>query len=237
MEEGFLVSLGLTKKQAEVFLTLLKSGEVTASALAKKVKISRPNVYDDLNKLVELGLASYVIKNNLRFFKSAPPEKLFDFLKVKEERIKQLEGELKEILPKFKSLQKKSGKKVNVEVFDGWEGLKNIFYDALRQTVVSKKEMVIIGAASGYFRKRDPIWHKKYYLEREKFGVKARYLFTEGADVVRDPMIKLRMLPKQFKSPAITWVYGDKVSFLLQTEDDWIGIAIESSALADSYRD
>ena len=150
MEEGFLVSLGLTKKQAEVFLTLLKSGEATASVLAKKTKISRPNVYDDLNKLVELGLASYVIRNNLRFFKAAPAEKLFDFLKSKENRIKELESELKDILPRFKSLQKKSGKKVNVEVFDGWEGLKNIFTDAMVQTVTTKKEMVIIGAASGY---------------------------------------------------------------------------------------
>src|SRR3990167_2672724 len=86
MDASVLVSLGFSKLEAKTYLALLKAGPSTAASLAKKVEISRPNIYDALHQLIEHGLASYAIKNNKRFFQAAPPEKILDYLREREER-------------------------------------------------------------------------------------------------------------------------------------------------------
>ena len=70
------MNAGLTENEAEVYLLLLQEDSSLASALASDTKISRPHVYDSLNKLIEKGLASYVIKNNRKYFRSANPKEL-----------------------------------------------------------------------------------------------------------------------------------------------------------------
>ena len=64
MDESILLKIGLTGNESKIYMILLEMGEAIASDLAKKTDISRPHVYDSINRLMEKGLCSYVIKNN-----------------------------------------------------------------------------------------------------------------------------------------------------------------------------
>jgi HTH-type transcriptional regulator, sugar sensing transcriptional regulator len=66
-------ALGLSDNESEVYLILLNMNEALASEIATKSRISRPHIYDTLEKLIDKGLASYVIKNNRRHYKPANP--------------------------------------------------------------------------------------------------------------------------------------------------------------------
>ncbi|MFH1586371.1 MAG: helix-turn-helix domain-containing protein [Candidatus Diapherotrites archaeon] len=229
--------LGLSKREQEIYLVLLKKGASRGADIAKKLSISRPHIYDSLNSLIDAGLVSYITKAGSRYYSAASPEKIMDLLRAKKDDLLEKEKKLQEFLPSLLSMQEKTKPNINVEIFEGKEGTRTVFNDANRQTLETDKEMVLFGAASGIFRKLDPIFHKKHYNERERYGIRARYIFNEGADVVKHPLIKMRILPKEFKTPAVTWIFGNKVSIWSLSEGHWIAAVIETPSLADSYRD
>ena len=82
-----LQDLGLEEKEAKVYLALLSLGETTATKISKKTNLDRTLIYQLGNKLIEKGLASYIIKNNVRYFSAANPEKLVQDLKEKEKQL------------------------------------------------------------------------------------------------------------------------------------------------------
>ena len=64
MNTKILEAAGLTGNEIKVYLALLELGSVTAGEILKKIEIHRGAVYDTLDKLMEKGLVSYVIKAN-----------------------------------------------------------------------------------------------------------------------------------------------------------------------------
>ena len=56
-----LTELGLTNAQAKVFLTLAKSNQLTAQAIASQANISRPDVYRVINQLQQAGLIEIIV--------------------------------------------------------------------------------------------------------------------------------------------------------------------------------
>jgi len=62
-----LIELGLSPSQAIVYLSLLKSNNLTAEALNKISGVARPDVYRVLNELEKAGLAEKIISKPERF--------------------------------------------------------------------------------------------------------------------------------------------------------------------------
>jgi sugar-specific transcriptional regulator TrmB len=62
-EEQVLINLGLTLKQARVYLAIAESGPSRIMEISKKSKVARPDVYPALEKLQQLGLSEKIIKN------------------------------------------------------------------------------------------------------------------------------------------------------------------------------
>ena len=94
MDLAKLQELGLTRNEALTFTALLETGETKTGALVKKTALHRVLIYDALESLIKKGLASYVIKENIKYFQAANPERLLDFIQEKEETAKALLPEL-----------------------------------------------------------------------------------------------------------------------------------------------
>jgi sugar-specific transcriptional regulator TrmB len=62
-EQQVLINLGLTLKQARVYLALANFGSSRIIEISKKSKVARPDVYPALEKLQQLGLVEKIIKN------------------------------------------------------------------------------------------------------------------------------------------------------------------------------
>jgi len=120
-----LKKFGLSEKEGNVYLSCLELGETTATDISIKSSLPRTLVYDILERLISLGLVSYNIKNSKKHFITSEPQELLRILKEKEESIK-------EILPNLKELQKlKSVKRPKVEIYEGKEGMKTIMDNIL----------------------------------------------------------------------------------------------------------
>ena len=125
-----LKKLGLEEQEAKTYLALLSLKEATATKLAERTNIGRVNMYQITNRLIERGLVSYVVKNNVKWFKAADPETLLKGLEEKQEQ-------LQKILPQLKSRQKEIKPETKVEIYRGREGINTILKMIIRDEILA----------------------------------------------------------------------------------------------------
>ncbi|MEK6834955.1 MAG: helix-turn-helix domain-containing protein [Nanoarchaeota archaeon] len=219
-----LKQIGLTDNEAEVYLILLNSKEALASDIAKKTRISRPHVYDILNKLVERGLVSYIVKNNKKYFKPINPEKLVDYLKEKEIL-------LESIIPNLNELYQPLKNKPQIRVLEGSEGLKTILNDILKNA----REILVFGASDRVRNYLPEYFVNRYLKEREKKNIIAKQLYSEGTGLLKSKVSIFKRLPKEFASPSTTLIYANKVIIWIWSETP-ITLEIESEEVVKSYK-
>ena len=86
-----LVDLGLTQLQAKIYLSLVQYGNLKVKKISQISKISRPDVYRILSKLLELGLIEKEIVNPIQY-RAIPMDAIINILlnrkKMKYENLK-----------------------------------------------------------------------------------------------------------------------------------------------------
>src|SRR3989338_5415985 len=218
-----LKNIGLGDGETKIYLGLLKLGSCTVAKITKEVKIHRTNVYDFLEKLIAKGLVNYVIIGGVKHYKATHPNKLFDFVKEKENIVTT-------ILPDLAKLSAFTKDQLGVEVYEGVEGVKTLLKDILREA----KDHVIFGIDETMFQKKLGPFMDWYFKEEKKKGFKERILTRDDAPFVYHYETAIyRYLPKESFNPTPTYVWGDNVGILI-----WVPftvIRIKNAALADSY--
>src|SRR3989344_8398974 len=99
MYEDKLRKLGLTNGEARAYSALLELGSSTVGPIVSKSGIAYSKIYEVLDRLIEKGLASFVIKQKTKHFQPLEPRRLQEYLDKKEEEIKESRTLLNEILP------------------------------------------------------------------------------------------------------------------------------------------
>src|SRR5690349_20621367 len=80
-----LIELGLTEKEAQLYLAALKTGPATAQLLALESGLKRATVYGCIDTLQEKGLLHIEIKGVRKLFIVEPPDKLASLLEKKKQ--------------------------------------------------------------------------------------------------------------------------------------------------------
>ena len=120
-----LSKLGLEEQEIKVYLALLDLGEITATKIAERTGLGRVHIYQITNRLIRKGFASYIIKNNIKYFSAASPK---TFLRD----VSKLHEEIKEILPLLEARKNSTIPETKVEIYRGREGVNTIFKTILR---------------------------------------------------------------------------------------------------------
>lgn len=227
------LKLILTDNEIKVYTALLELGESLASKIGEKIGMNRTHVYDILESLINKGLVSYVIKNNRKFFRAANPNKLYDYLKEKEKRIKEQEVKIKEIIPNLLALQKPKEEKTITEIYHGKEGIKTIYNDILRKV----KEYYVLGA-TGKIAEMLKYYFPQHERQRVKKKVKLKLLFNKSLRkkeiATKRKFAEIRFLPKEFSSPIPTTIYENRIVILIWTEP--LAIVIENKEVTNTYK-
>lgn len=233
MDIDALTGVGLTKKESEVYLALIKLGSSSASQIIQKTGFHRAVVYDLLERLIEKGLVGYSIKGRRKYFESTNPKKLLNMVKEKEEKIKNILPQLSE-LSKFKE-------HLEVKVYKGKEGIKNVFEDILRE---NPDEWLSIGSGAETYN-LIPAFLDWVHKERLKKKIKGRGLLLNkpktvkrGTKLAKLKLTEVRYLPKNFLTPTVMNIYSNKVALYSVTKDKIpFIILIDNSQLAKSFRE
>jgi len=208
-----LKKIGLSEKEAKIYLASLSRGPETAANLAKQANIVRPTAYVIIEGLVVKGLMSSITQDKKTLYTAESPEHILSLLHIQKSEIEEKEREFKKLLPGLETMMNAKGEKPKVRVFEGREGLKSVseqvgkiktkqIYSFIPlddlYSVFPEKEMLekisqrrITKKTKSkvfYTTKKGPVWQKSdKKLLREAIYVKPdKFPFEAGIDIYDD---------------------------------------------------
>jgi sugar-specific transcriptional regulator TrmB len=226
-----LRQIGLNEKESKVYLALLELEDALVSEIAEKTKINRSLLYTILSDLADKGIVTYILKNNVRYYRAAEPDKILSMLKEKEKIFES-------ILPDLKLLHKPRIKKPIVEILEGKEGIKTILNDVLRLKEdwfafnIPGKGPEILGPAVHVFEKE----RQKAEINLNVICVKTKEGIKRGKEFSQMRYTKVKYASETYESPASNWIYGDRIVVIFWYKEFPFAIRIIDRNLAESYK-
>lgn len=228
-----LKKFGLAEKEAQAYVAALELGESTANDISLKGNLPRTLTYDILERLIDLGIISYTIKNNKKYFHAVNPEELLRILREKEDSVKN-------VMPSLIELYRARGvKRPRVEIYEGIDGMKTMMNDILRS---GAKEFFAYGSSKSSIPLMPAFmeeWHKR--RAKQKVFMKAIYNNTlEAHERVRTyahtyKYAVYRFMPITLHSPTAVIIYNKKVVLQSWTKEPF-AVVIESEEMAANQK-
>jgi len=225
-----LKNLGLTEKEAKVYVASLRKKSQTATEIAKEAKINRVTTYSILEKLLKKGLINTYKKINIQYFNATDPEIVFRNYKTKV-------NDFKKVLPDLKRINGKTPHP-QIRYFEGINGIKAIYED----TLTSKTE-ILNYANSEIIRSLWPNYDEEYVKKRVKKKIFLRGIapFDKSGLKVqkedKDNCREILLVPgKEFSFTNEINIYDKKVA-ICSFKDELSGMIIESKEIAKTQRD
>ncbi len=220
-----LIEAGLTTNEAKVYLAMLNIGSSSVNAISRKAGVHRVNAYDIIERLIQKGLVSSVVKGNKKFYEPSSPERILRILERKQ-------AEVNEVLPELMLDFNMRKEKQDVFVFKGPEGVMTAYNMMIEQG----KDIYALG---GQKQNRKYLKHRhiKFDKERKKRGMHVHGLYYESvrSKKIGDKTWHIRYLPDEFNSPVMIDICGD-ISIVLLSTTDIMAIVIKNKDVAEGYR-
>ena len=229
MNKEILKELGLTNNEVDVYLTLLQTGSISVNTVAEKSGLHRQAVYDALDRLLEKGFVSFVVRNNKKYFQGINPEKIVGYLNEKEEKFKS-------ILPELINLTKLPREDTFIEVFKGKGIVRTVYRDIIKEFQKKSGEILVTGTEEKKFLEEDKIALEQHIKRLHELKCAERLLIKEGdTTFVEGPQTTYRWIAEQYFNPTPIFVYHNKLTIIIWGNPDY-AIIIENKNLADTYR-
>lgn len=222
MDKSILKDVGLQEGEINVYLSLLRLKEATATQITQNIGLHRSNVYDIIEKLMHKGLVSFVIKNNVKYFRSSSPTKILDYIKEREEKLRQ-------IIPSLIEISKEKEEDIKVEIYKGKEGIKTILSDIIKEG----KNYLLFGHLK--FEEILPIYVKQFIKVINKKKIKEKAILEKEIKIIPTKYHEYKHISKEYLFPNATIVYENKVAIFIWQEPYYI-ILIENKDITLSYK-
>ncbi|MBI2655808.1 hypothetical protein HYX06_05310 [Candidatus Woesearchaeota archaeon] len=230
MIEENLSKLGFSPSEIKIYLHLLRNGSSYPNKISAETKINRTNVYEALYRLVSKGVASFIIKNKVKWFEAKSPDSLLTLVKEKEEELKSTKSDISKEVKKLKQI-KFDEKPLEAGIFVGKKGLRMIFEDILRE----RKPVSLIAAElqfRDFFGPYFELWHK----ERAERKIIQRSIFPAKfkGKLEKRNLLEYKFVDNKFTNPTTTIIYGNSVIFIQWSEEP-IAIKISNKEISKSH--
>lgn len=182
-----LKNLGLSEKEAAVYLALLQGGQATAYQLAKRSGLKKPTTYVILDELIERGAARKIMKGRGAIYGATDPVELFVDART---RFEQAERSL----PQLRALAQSDKKVIAASYFEGMAGIQELYKHLLQKNAGK--------TCLGFFahEKDTPKALRDYWpvlnAEMIKQKIKLRGITTE--DATTKEYLEYKKIPKEF---------------------------------------
>ena len=128
-------------------------------------------------------------------------------------------------------------KKPVIEVYEGKEGMKTILEMSIRESLHTKKEILGISVQQEKCRMLGGPYHVRWYADREKYKVPARYLMSAEEKIIPVKHTKFKILPKKAKNPNEVFIFGTITAQFFFSGQLFTAILINNEEITQKYRE
>ncbi len=234
MEKEALINLGLTDGEAKVYLSLLKLGSSSVGPIVKEANVAYSNIYSILDRLLEKGLISFIVKEKTKYFQAVSPIKLKEFLEKKEEELEKEKQSLKQLIPSLEKLQSPKARQ-EAEIFIGSKGIKTA-YDRLMEGNNKKEELLFfyIEEQTRYSEKAEEFYTRVYNKFKQFKAKGIANIEYKKSKFIKKTHYKMKYV--DFPIPGNIDIYKDKLLFITWQENT-IGILITSQDISNKFKE
>ncbi|MBI2443903.1 MAG: hypothetical protein HYV42_01510 [Candidatus Magasanikbacteria bacterium] len=224
-----LTDLGLSAPEANIYLTLLKIGGSTASAVAQSAGIKRTTVYAILKSLAQKGFVTLYYRRSRQLYYAERPERVRQYFEKKIETFESL-------IPALEAVDKTKLQMIGLRFIETLPELKRFYGDILEE--YKNKEYCVIGSA-GAWQNLDPGFFIQYRKDRAKANIHTKILlshFQPEASPADPKLLRaVKFLPKKYKFKSTIDIYKDKI-LIISPELTSLAIVIQVPAMTDVFK-
>jgi len=231
-----LESLGLSDKEARVYVANLFLGPAPVQKIAEQAGINRATTYVILDQLSTLGMVSQSVESKKTSYIAEPPESLNRYFSLQKETIEKRQNQLKKLLPELKQLERTAQAAAPiVRFYRGVEGF-NAIDNYLKRRSAPKAEIYAVTNVDEVLKIfPDMLKQNPEYRLKKKLSSKLIYSYSNGE---LPSSKKILRTTQKVSSPikADITLYDTGATLLTYQGENSIGIVIESKEIVDALR-
>lgn len=223
-KEKQLQALGLSEKEAKLYINALELGTFSVVDIAKKSGIKRPTCYLILDELTKKGLISIIPKAKKLVYFAESPDVL---IKQAEENV----SLIKKMSPLLHEIYDTDKKQPTVKYYSGQKGIRNIYEDILKTNV---KEYFYVGSAEELIEVTGKDFINRWIKKRINKGIKVSSIRMKKTEIpekiyqdTKNSLREIRYSPNDIYIPDTILIYGKKVA-IISTKKDNFGFIVEN---------
>jgi sugar-specific transcriptional regulator TrmB len=236
MNPQILQSIGLTKNESVVYLSLLELGTSKSGDILHKSGLNSGKIYEILDSLKKKGLASESIISNIRHFTASPPKQLLYYLQQKKNEIKNKESIIKNSIPQLEKLRETTIKEPIAVTYLGMKGLKTAADEALDSLKIDD-EILAMGVSSLKNKKINEFW-KAWSQKRIKKKIIAKHIFSEKSEYYNN-FKKMNHTKAKILggiTPVTVDIFGEDIVLILSYKEPISCTLIKDKNTATSFK-
>ena len=209
-----LLNLGLSPKEAEVYLAAMQLGYATVMQIAQKAEINRTTAYTHIRNLISRGLMSTAERGGRPFFVASRPEVLKEVWEQQEQEIRRRKETLDQLMPELQSLYNLAADRPSVKLYDA----SNLSF--FREQIVNHRADQWQNIFNyEQFKEFIDAVHIKRLLEstlmlQSLYIAKQKILDRRLLPFINHERFKIRYLPHEKFNFMCEVLIGDKVTYL-----------------------
>ncbi len=238
MDTQLLKKIGLTDGEARVYNALVLLGKSTSGAIIKKSHVSASKVYIILEKLIQKGLASYIVENNVKKFQASAPENISRYIRKKKVAVEEMEKEADKIITQVKA-SLGGYEEESAQIYKGIAGFR-VAFDNILNNLEKGDDFLFFSISEKERTNKSIAFFNQFDRKRE-----AKRIYSKGIIDVRNKNDFLKFFKenkyKKFKFLKIALPHalsiGSDRMLITRWGDVPIGFEIISKTLAKDYRE
>ena len=232
-----LALLGVTDKETDIYLALLKLGPCSIRDIANTAAINRGTTYELLKSLKEKSLVSYYPKGKRRYFCAEPAERLLHIAEEKQLNLEKAAQILaSDIVPDLQMLSPGFAE-TSVRQYEGDDGIEYVLRDILR-TVSTMDNKLYRVYSSKLIRKYLYRPFPNFTRQRVQKNIHVNVIaIGDGGEEA--PLATRKWIPTQNIVPGASYVaiYPPKCAMVSLSKGDYpTAVVLDSESIAEALK-
>ena len=229
-----LEKIGLSEKEAKVYLATLELGQASVQDISQKSKVNRATTYVVLDSLINKGLCSTYLKDKKTFYMAESPEVLDSVFELQKKQIEEKQKSINNIMPQLRSVYNLKEDKPTVRYFEGKEGVRAMMKELLNsKSKVARMVYPADGLDKEFTREERELARK----ERIKKGIKTKVLYTKAKGKVLSTSDgdRIKVDDKDFPFKADIALFDNKIR-IATFGKEFSGVIIQNKDMYDTLK-
>lgn len=236
MIQDFLHSIGLSDKETDLYLELLKYDFLSPTEISRKTGINRTTVYPILEQLMQKRLVREVEGSKKGKYMAESPERIKTYFQEKMAKFEEQERLLDDVIPQLRGLEHRdSNSEPVVKYYTGRQGALDSIREYIELTEAGSEINMIY--SQDFVEKmftKDEVNIARTLRIKKDLKVKTIYSYSKGEKEAAKGSTRVK-LPEKYK------IYGDigfadDVIRFYSGEKDLFGIIVRSREMAQTLK-